>query len=278
MYNSYKYISDAAVSSLLEEVETTPKPGLVDKRNSGAHRDMDYPLFVKSSNSLRDYFEECARLGATEQDQEILTAELRQAGRKAEKKMFEATGGVNTQKGLIFSMGVMCAGVASIFRENSTINDKILQSRFAQLSAKLLRCETNGNSNGQVVLAKTGVGGIRKEALSGFESCFEPGVRTLRKALSEGKNYNAAAAETLLSLMTVCEDSNVVHRGGTEALYFVQTTAKNILARNYDEEKLLEETSQFDDECIKRNISPGGAADLLALTLMIHKITAQKER
>ena len=278
MHNSYNIISDAAVSSLLEEVGTTPKPGLVDKRNSGAHRDMDYPLFVKSSNSLAEYYRECARLGALGLPQAELTVKLRKAGVAAEEKMFEATGGVNTQKGLIFSMGIMCAGWSTLIEEESQIDDEHLRNRFAEISGLLLTNDSATKTNGLKVLEKTGVGGIRKEALSGFANCFEPGVRTLREALARGRSFNGAAVETLLTLMTACEDSNVVHRGGIEALRFVKTTAAEILSRNYDEKTLLEDTSRFDDECIRGNISPGGAADLLALTLMIHKITTQKER
>lgn len=278
MYNSYKYISDAAVSSLLEEVETTPKPGLVDKRNSGAHRDMDYPLFVQSSNSLREYFEECARLGAIGLVADDLATELRKAGLAAEKKMFHVTGGVNTQKGLVFSMGIVCAGWSALVAEKSQIDDDSLRNRFAEISRVLLKNDKVTDSNGFRACEETGIGGIRKEALSGFATCFEQGIGTLRTAVSEGKNYNQACVETLLALMAVCEDSNAVHRGGIEALKFVQSKASILLAKNYDEKTLLDETSQFDDECIKRNISPGGAADLLALTLMIHKITTQKER
>ena len=273
MHNSYNTISDAAVSSLLEEVGTTPKPGLVDKRNSGAHRDMDYPLFVKSSSSLAEYYRECARLGALGLPQAELTVKLRKAGVAAEEKMFEATGGVNTQKGLIFSMGIMCAGWSTLIEEESQIDDENLRNRFAEISGLLLTNDSAMKTNGLKVLEKTGVGGIRKEALSGFASCFETGARTLREALARGRSFNGAAVETLLTLMTACEDSNVVHRGGIEALRFVQTTAAEILSRNYDEKTLLEDTSRFDDECIRRNISPGGAADLLALTLLAHFMT-----
>jgi len=278
MYNSYNIIADMAVSSLLEEAETTPKPGLVDRRNSGAHSDMDYPLFVQSSNSLRAYFAECAKLGSMGLSMKDLAQNLRKAGIAAEKKMFEATRGVNTQKGLVFSMGIVCAGFSSLVAEKSQIDDSSLKERFALISSSLLENEKTADSNGLRALTSTGIGGIRKEALSGFETCFEQGIGTLRKSFEKGRTSNGAAVEALLALISFCEDSNVVHRGGTEALHFVRERAKEILSRDYEEGTLLKKTSQFDDECIEKNISPGGAADLLALTLMIHKITTQKER
>ena len=278
MPKTYTYIAELAVASLLEEVETTPKPGLVDKENSGAHTDMDYPLFVKSSNSLKAYFEECAKLGAMNLAFEDLARELRKAGLLGEKRMFEATKGINTQKGLVFSMGVICAGWSSLITEKSQIDDYALKERFACISKALLEKDIAASTNGLKVLENTGVGGIRKEAISGFSTCFEQGTRTLRTALKEGKGYNEACVLTLLALMSTCQDSNVVHRGGKDALDFIKTRSAEILAQDYDQITLLEKTSQFDDECIKRNISPGGSADLLALTLMIHKITAQKER
>ena len=103
-------IGKMAADALRAEAAATPKPGLVDMENSGAHRDMDYPLFLTSCSALEPYFAECAEIGsrAPEDDSRQALQSLREAGLEAEKAMFSATGGVNTHKGLIFSMGILC--------------------------------------------------------------------------------------------------------------------------------------------------------------------------
>jgi len=109
--------SNLAVKSLLDEVHTTPKPGLVDYRNNGSHRDMDIPLFEKSADTLKPYFSKCFSIGketsALSCDETF--ALLRKAGIKAEKAMYEATGGVNTHKGVIYSMGILCASLGRLW-------------------------------------------------------------------------------------------------------------------------------------------------------------------
>jgi triphosphoribosyl-dephospho-CoA synthase len=123
------------------------------------------------------------------------------------------------------------------------------------------------NTHGNLVYAKTGIYGAKGEALSGFNTAFKVGLPALRKALSEGYSGNDAMVITLLNLMTVSEDSNVVYRGGLEGLEFIKNESKLIL-NDFD----IGAVREFDSECIKRNLSPGGSADLLAVTAMLHMI------
>ena len=109
-------IAELAVSALLAEVWTTPKPGLVDRNNNGAHTDMDLTMFERSALALETSFLQCAEAGeCLKHDLPILAAKLRTIGLQAESRMYEATGGVNTHKGAIFSMGILCAAAAMGF-------------------------------------------------------------------------------------------------------------------------------------------------------------------
>lgn len=288
MHNFINEIGDLAVRALVYELSTTPKPGLVDKENSGAHKDMDYKMFKASAMSLRDCFEQCT-LAGLEHEKEPLAWRLRKIGMAGEKKMFEVTGGVNTHKGLIFSLGIICAACGVISAESfaakavSDISqksdvaiektpkyDKIkLQMRCASIARQILEVNnTPANTHGSQVYAKTGIYGVKGEALSGFDTAFRVGLPALRNALERGFSGNDAMIMALLNLMTVSEDSNIVYRGGIEGLDFIKAKAKELLEKEFK----IEAVKEFDKECIRRNLSPGGSADLLAITAMLHMI------
>ena len=107
-------IGELAHRALIREANVTPKPGLVDRENSGAHRDMDLKLFHASADALRPWFADCARIGLAMRDAapEQVFARLRKRGIEAEKAMYAATGGVNTHKGALFSLGILCCAAA----------------------------------------------------------------------------------------------------------------------------------------------------------------------
>lgn len=254
------------MKSLVYELATTPKPGLVDKENSGAHRDMDYAMFKKSALSLIDCFEQCA-LAGFEYQKEPLEWRLRKIGLAGEREMFKVTGGVNTHKGLIFSLGIICGALGTLgtYRD---VNAASLQMRCREITRRILEINnTPGNTHGNQVYAKTGIYGAKGEALSGFNTAFKVGLPALRGALKEGHSGNDAMVIALLNLMTVSEDSNVVYRGGLEGLEYVKTEANRIL-ENFS----IEAVKNFDARCIEKNLSPGGSADLLAITAMLHMI------
>ena len=274
-----KEIGDLAVRALVYELATTPKPGLVDKENNGAHKDMDYPMFKASAMCLRTCFEECAQAGIVERNRihgeydsvsysETLEWKLRKVGLAGENAMFRVTGGVNTHKGLIFSLGIICAACGTL-GEYQKVNASKLQMRCREIARRILEINNApSNTHGNLVYAKTGIYGAKGEALSGFNTAFKVGLPALRNALAGGASGNDAMVIALLSLMTVSEDSNVVYRGGLEGLAFVKEESRRLLKGNLD----LDAVRAFDRECIKRNISPGGSADLLAVTAMLHMI------
>ncbi|MBQ6949309.1 MAG: triphosphoribosyl-dephospho-CoA synthase [Firmicutes bacterium] len=294
-YDGYK-IADLAVRSLICEVDTTPKPGLVDRENNGAHTDMNHFLFLRSALALRNCFVQCADIGLTGT---VSADELRRIGLAGEASMFEATGGVNTHKGLIFSLGIVCAACGRLLAQKITLDENAfdgairfeaeeLRKSCAEIAMLLLCVDAaeagaprsgavagEEKTHGEEVRQITGISGVKGEALSGFETAFDVGLPVLREVLDRMGEMNEACVETLIHLLARTEDSNLVYRGGLEGLEFVRTRAKELLEQYGAElsfEEGLEAIRELDRECIERNLSPGGCADLLAITIMLHFI------
>ena len=260
-------IAELAVSALLAEVWTTPKPGLVDRAGSGAHTDMDLAMFERSALALEDSFLQCAETGeCLKNDLPILAAKLRAIGLQAESRMYEATGGVNTHKGAIFSMGILCAAAAMEFESLCE-----LQEHCRQLAAALLETDTASGTHGLAARETAGTGGIRAEAGSGFDTAFSIGLPALEEALSAGCRENHACIYALLRIIATTEDSNLVHRGGACGMDFAQKEAVR-LTEHGPAALDLEEVRALDGEFIKRNLSPGGSADLLAFSIMLYRL------
>lgn len=282
-----KAIGKMAADALRAEAKATPKPGLVDRENSGAHRDMDYPLFLASCSTLEPYFGECAAIGqscrkcgetgnAGKTGNVGAMQALRSAGLAAEAAMFAETGGVNTHKGMVFSMGILCFSIGQMQTELEFSRKEIdlaeLQRCCAEVAAVLLGEVDPLDTHGALVLQQTGTGGIRKEALSGFASAFQIGYPALVRAMAAGLDWNTALIKTLLVLMREVEDSNAVHRGGEEGLAFLRRRSAEILQRaDFSKAEALDMVREFDRECTTRNLSPGGSADLLALSVMLYR-------
>lgn len=285
-YDGYK-IADLAVRALICEVDTTPKPGLVDRDNNGAHTDMNHFMFLRSALALRPCFVQCADLGLGGM---VSAQELRQIGLAGETAMFEATGGVNTHKGLVFSLGILCAACGILLAQKYAQDEddfdgairfdgEELQKTCAQIAAGLLgempgqkgapRSGAVAETHGEVVRRETGISGVKGEALSGFETAFTLGLPVLRDALDRVGEMNEACAETLIHLLAKTDDSNLVYRGGLEGLEFVRTRAEELLSGDPGD---MDAIRELDRECIERNLSPGGCADLLAITIMLHLV------
>jgi holo-ACP synthase/triphosphoribosyl-dephospho-CoA synthase len=275
-------ISGQAVNSLLAEVHVGPKPGLVDRFNSGAHMDMDESTFIRSAESLRGYFTDCAYagiyLGLT--GDESTMDSLVSLGKDTEKTMLSATGGINTHKGAIFSMGIFaCAAGMS---EASEMGDAAEVSRGAEsgstlgisfrenvlrIGRKLSGLTVSDDTAGARIKEEHGIGGIRSEAAAGYPTVFDTGLPVLKAGLASD-DTEAAALKALTAIIAEAEDTNVISRGGTEAAKWLKSEAAGILkksgAAGFD---IREALADLDRKCIEKNISPGGSADLLGLCL-----------
>ena len=240
-------LGEMAENALLAEVHFTPKPGLVDEANNGAHRDMDVPLFERSAHALRPCFEEFVRLGI----QGASPAALQQAGVRAEQAMFAATGGVNTHKGAIYSGALLLHAAGRLL---SGEEERGLCELAAQTAAAI---PAPTGTHGAAVRAQCG--GIRTEAVSGYPTA-QAVLRQLRQS---------GPLDALLLSMSRLDDSTLWHRGGAEGAQLVRSRAADILAAPASEREAR--TRRLDAELIERNLSPGGSADLLAMAFFLEK-------
>lgn len=239
-----------AVWALYREVDITPKPGLVDLANCGAHKDMDVPMFYRSAEALRSYFAQAVKLGMADSPM----PELQQAGMEAERKMMDATGGVNTHRGAVYAFGLLLAAMGKRLMQGGDIF-----AMAASLAASALPAE--GDSHGLQMRQRYGAGGARAEAMAGF-----PHGRMAYRKLEE---QHGAPWEALLSLLAYTEDTNLLYRGGKQGLQQVQQQAAVILAGEHT--GYIDGLKKLDAWCIRNNLSPGGSADLLAVGLLLYR-------
>lgn len=261
---------------MIKEVRTTPKPGLVDLRNNGSHKDMTPETFERSAISLLDYFKECFIIGNRYNggDYEELFFELRSAGVDAERVMYQATGGVNTHKGVIFSFGIICGALGYLWTPERPIpeTEAILEvaGMIARQSITADLENPKGNTAGERIYISEGVTGIRGEASSGFKSVYAISLPVYRKLLNEGLSENEAGAIALLYLIANIDDTAIFNRGGIEGLYFAKEQAQSLLKK--EKKPTMTSIETLDDTFIQKNLSAGGAADLLALTYFLYEI------
>lgn len=294
-YHAAEKIGQLAENAMLEEVITTPKPGLVDLYSNGAHRDMDADTFRRSAAALRPFFAEMAREGMEgEGTPEMLFQAIRIIGMEAERAMYAATGGVNTHKGIIFTFGVFSAAAGRCLYEGQKLTDENLVDMQQKMTARILKEElgrmrdkamsdkdtikkdaemiTHGERN----LRRYGTKGVRGEAVAGYPGIFKIALPVLRDGVKRGKDWNKVKLQTLLTLMAETEDSNVLARGGVDELRKVHEETEAFLltggAYREDAESVLK---MMDADYIRRNCSPGGCADLLAAAVFMESLEAE---
>lgn len=270
-------IAHLATQALQAELDTTPKPGLVDKDNNGAHRDMDYALMQRSIDTLHPYFVKLALLGCA--DALPSHTAIRDAGIEAEKAMLSATNGVNTHKGALFSMGLAVVAAAHEERKIAANEEQILKERNGgedvlvslQTTIKALAAsfpDTNGTHGSKAKLLSKGTTAIKgalDNAREGYEMLF---AEWLPFYIERRKERDAHTLhKTLLRIMCDLDDTNVIYRTDLATAEEVKQEARALLD-NFSETALKD----MDRHYTTRNISPGGAADMLSLTIFIESM------
>lgn len=273
------YFASLAQRAILYEVSTTPKPGLVDRDNSGAHKDMDFFTFMASSSALYKGLYECTIAGLTfgEKDSTKLLDKIRKPGIECEKAMFEATDGINTHKGIIFSLGILCAAAGRLHRQMSDkrFTAEVLCEEVKNLARDLCLRDFKGIEQkkaltyGEKLYKEYGFKGIRGEVEEGFLTVREKAVPLLRNWNKiKDISINDLFLEILLNIMIESEDTNVVVRGGRESLSYVKSEAGIFIkSGGIRQPGAKERLKLMNENFINKNISPGGSADLLAVSI-----------
>lgn len=255
-------IADLAVAALRAEADLTPKPGLVDRRGSGAHSDMDVAMLHASADSLHATFAECAS-AATQPDTDLeLRMRLGVLGRAGEQAMLAATGGVNTHRGALWALGLLCAGAAR--------GIDVAVDVAAELAAIPDPGAPAMMSNGARVRLRYGASGATGEAQQGFPHVRLHALPALRAARRSGADEGSARLTALLALMATLDDTCVLHRGGLDGLRALQAGAQAVLcAGGMSTPSGRRQFTALDEMCQTRRLSPGGSADLLSATLFL---------
>ncbi len=268
------HIAVCAIRSLHAELVLYPKPGLVSLVDNGSHVDMDAALFMRSLFSLRHYFIQMAHAGA----QAASFDALKEYGMQAERRMLAATHGINTHRGAIFSLGMLCAAAGYCHAHALPLSANNLRSVLRAEWGKALSAHTSPSvaklSNGIRVTHLYAVNGARAEGAQGFPAVFEIGLPQLLLSFATGAQASEAQVDTLFSLMVQMADTNIYHRGGADGAALVRQTALQFMqsggTAHVDwRNKALECHHLF----VSRNLSPGGAADMLSASWFVYQLT-----
>ncbi|HUM83918.1 MAG TPA: triphosphoribosyl-dephospho-CoA synthase CitG [Lachnospiraceae bacterium] len=269
-------VSFLAVRALLYEVMATPKPGLVDQNNTGSHKDMDIFTFETSALAILPYFSAFTAYGISNcrKEPETFLEGIRPIGIQAEISMRRATEGVNTHKGAIFSMGFLCAAIGRLYGKQIPYSRPALMEVCRRIASPIAaEMEEMKNrpavTNGEKIYKKYGVRGIRGEAAEGFPTLFNQSLPHLSALIREGYSLNDAGIITLIYILASTEDTNLISRSSYEKMQEIKEQMKGLIAGGFEKKNYREILIQLDREFIRENLSPGGSADLLALTYFL---------
>lgn len=263
-------IAALAERCLRLEIETWPKPGLVSHVDTGSHTDMDADMFRRSASVLRPYFAEMVGAGIRDESMSV----LRKIGLRAERAMLHATGGVNTHRGAIFGMGLLCAAVGLREGGHADSQTPLGLNVSRRWGKEILAGPRLPDSHGEMAGSRYGAGGARQEAAQGFPCVHQIGLPALHDAarLAPG-NPEAVRVQACFALIAVLEDTNLLHRGGLDGLRFAQQAAQEFLNHGgVGHQEWLRRAEAIHHAFVERRLSPGGAADLLAMSLFVMEL------
>ncbi|WP_158805467.1 MULTISPECIES: triphosphoribosyl-dephospho-CoA synthase MdcB [unclassified Acidisoma] len=260
-------LAEIAVRCLRLELETWPKPGLVSHIDSGSHADMDATMLRASAATLRSHFAALVAAGT----EGATMPRLRQLGLAAERDMLARTGGVNTHRGAIFALGLLCAAAGFLGRRGGVSVEGSLGRCVRTRWGEAIMVAVGSSSHGAKVRAQHGAGGARSEAANGFDTVYRIGLPALRWARRHhAEDDEPPRVQCFFALLAAVEDTNLLYRGGAEGLVFAREAARRFLeGGGVARPKWRDAASVIHAEFVRRGLSPGGCADLLAAALFI---------
>ncbi|MDP9532104.1 triphosphoribosyl-dephospho-CoA synthase [Pseudomonas idahonensis] len=264
-------LADLAVDALIDEADLSPKPALVDRRGNGAHTDLHLGLMHASALALWPAFKEMAEAALAFGEVGLpLREALGRIGREGEQAMLATTAGVNTHRGAIWALGLLVAAAALEPRSTGAGSVALRAARLALLED---RYAPRPLSHGAQVALRYGVRGAREEAQQGFPSVLQWGLPQLKRSRAQGHGEQNARLDALLAIMSRLADTCVLYRAGEQGLQAMQQGAQAVLdaggSASLAGRRRLHE---LDLQLLTLNASPGGAADLLAASLLLDRI------
>lgn len=274
-------ITGYALEGMLFEVSATPKPGLVDRINQGAHRDMDFFTFMSSAAGLHSCFDRAVRAGVSLADRpirEVLPA-LQKIGVEEEQKMFSFTKGVNTHKGMIFTLGMLC-GAAGWQMNKGDLSAQTLCRLVSEMCAGITGAafrnlhQKEALTKGEKMYLRYGCTGARGEVEGGYQTVLKYSLPIYTSLREQGTELNCALLQALLSLIANTVDTNILSRHDWKtAEYARQEAARTLACGGALTEEGMRRIREMDEDFIRQYISPGGCADLLAVTHFLYAVS-----
>ncbi|WP_242859333.1 triphosphoribosyl-dephospho-CoA synthase [Caloramator mitchellensis] len=272
-----KTTAQIIIEGMILEVISHPSPGLVSPFSNGSHRDMDYNTFLKSTAALSKYMSEFVSIGYNYN--EGLLQRIREVGILAEKDMFKATNGINTQKGILFLSALIGVAAGRCRRLGTTLDRYNLSNIIKETTKGIVERELKSAyskkdlTNGERLYIKYGVEGIRGEVENGLPTVIKYGLPEFEGALKSGLNINDSLINALIVIISKTDDTTILNRKGIAGLYFAKSMAKNAIYLGLMKSKIGRNYIEFMGKMfINKNISPGGSADLVAATYIIYKL------
>ncbi|WP_120429916.1 triphosphoribosyl-dephospho-CoA synthase [Acinetobacter baylyi] len=271
-FSTAEYLADLAVQALIDEVNLTPKPALVDRRGGGAHDDLNLELMEKSAYSLFPMFKAMAETAEIHREvNQALREDIGQLGRQGEQRMLQVTHGINTHRGAIWSIGlVLTATALTLYKQKPCLITEICKTaaEIALLEDRFIPKQQF--SHGQMVRQKFGINGAKQQAQQGFPIILEFGLVQLQCSRALNTTETEARLNALLAMMAELSDTCVVHRAGLDGLNMMQSGAREVLqlggcSTNEGQQRL----EQLEQNLLRIRASAGGAADLLATLLFL---------
>lgn len=269
-------IASLAVKSLIYEFNHIPSLGLVNATSNGSHKDMNVFTFIDSSVSLIKPFILCAEAGFKDFTYEELFLNIRDIGLLGERDMFTSTNGINTHKGALFCLGLLCAASARCIKEkgeffNIRLIVKAMTKGLSLNELELLKKQEKNFSHGEEIYIKHGIKGIRGEAEDGFPIIFNHSLKIYDEF--RFNCLNDRLIYTLIVIMQYCLDTNIIYRNGINCLYDVQNKAKKVIGvYDVSRQMYIESIEELNKYLIENNISPGGSADILSSTIFLSQM------
>lgn len=269
-------LSDLSLEGMIYEVSSFPGFGLVTPITSGSHRDMDFFTFLNSSFVLKSGFKEMAEVMFSYLPLDIAFKKIREIGKKTEKEMFIATKNINTHKGMIFLLGIAVGCTARTLYEKNSFKD--IQNTICEMTRDILKDFENIDTtkeltHGERMFIEQGFTGIRGEIKNGLEIIFKGSLPIFSTIFEKTQDINLSSLHTLIYLMSRVMDSTIVYRHDFEMLEKVQKEMRDIFSRGGAFSMELEDFKELEKDYIAQNISPGGSADLLAVTIFFYKVS-----
>ncbi len=257
-------IADMATTALRDELAVHPKPGLVSHVDAGSHDDMDAETFEMAIAAIAPFFADLARAGS----EGAAMTDLRRIGLRAESAMLAATGSINTHRGAIFGLGLLAAAAGALGRPAAgALGIYVRRTWGAAILAGLVSVDRPGAAARRRYRA----GGAPAEAAAGFPSIYRVALPAL--ARGRGRAGHAAGVEACMALVAAGGDTNLLHRGGRPGARFARDAARRFLADGGTRaDGWRERAERMHLDFVARRLSPGGAADLLAMALFVGRI------